>query len=152
MLMDSIPKTNENITTKNIPKTFTLICKVNNFMPSYTALAIIIGILIKNEKSNASCLSKPINSPQTKVEPLRDMPGNIARPCASPIYRALDLFIYLFFVFTKSAMTSAIAEIKNPQTRVLIEKLSSIYLLNNKTIITVGIVAIIKFKFVLFNG
>ncbi len=109
-------------------------------------------MLIRNEKSRASFFSTPASSPHTSVDPLLEIPGKIAIPCASPMYSALDFFIGLLPVRFKSAIIRAIAENKNPQMRVLVEKLSSMKRLNIKTIKTVGIVAIIKFKFVLLNG
>ena len=111
-----------------------------------------IGIDIKNEKSNASFFSTPLISPQTRVVPLLDMPGKTASPCEIPIYKAECLLTGRFPSFFISATNSKTAEIKNPQTSVLNLKLSSKKRLKIRTIIIVGIVAIIRFRFVLSFG
>ena len=69
-----------------------------------------------------------------------------------PIKNARFLSIDFVPVLNKSATTNQIAEIKNPQTRELIEKVDSNIWWKNKTVITVGIVAIIKLKLVLQKG
>ena len=85
IFIDRIPKINEVIITTKIPNQFIVICAENNLKDSYTALAMIIGMLIKKEKSSASFFSTPTSKPHTKVEPLRDIPGSSASPCANPI-------------------------------------------------------------------
>ena len=102
-------------------------------------------MLIKKLKSTACCFSTPISKPQTKVEPLREIPGSKASPWANPMPIAVFLLIDFLPLDLKSAITSKTAEIKKPQINVLVEKLCSKNLLNNKTNIMVGMVAIIKF-------
>ena len=136
----------------NIPNQLIVIWAVNNLTPSKTALAIIMGMLIKKEKSNACCFSTPTSKPQASVVPLLENPGKIANPCEIPIYKADFLLTGLLEFFFKSAISNKTAEIKNPQTSEDELKLSSIKLLNNKTITIVGIVAINSFIFVSQNG
>ena len=84
-LIEMIPKMNDVSITINIPSQFTVICAENNFIVSKTALATMIGMLIKNEKSSAGYFSTPASNTLTRVEPLLEMPGKSAHPCASPI-------------------------------------------------------------------
>ena len=69
----------------NIPSQSTVICAENSLNLSHTALAIMIGMLIKNEKSNTSSLFAPASRPVTSVVPLLEIPGRSANPCANPI-------------------------------------------------------------------
>ena len=103
-------------------------------------------MLIKKLKSSTSVLFAPARSPHTKVEPLREMPGNRASPWDKPI--KIEVLGVIFFVlsFLKSATTKKNAEIKNPQINVFVEKLCSNKFLKSKNIIIVGIVDKIKFK------
>ncbi len=78
--MDKIPKTNEQIMTKKIPNQLIVIWLENNSMLSQTALATMIGMLIKKEKSNASSLLTPARRPKAKVVPLLEIPGRRASP------------------------------------------------------------------------
>ncbi len=78
--MDNMPKINEQSITKNMPIQLIVIWLENNSTLSQTALAIMMGILIKNEKSKASSLFSPASSPQAKVVPLLEIPGRRAKP------------------------------------------------------------------------
>ena len=109
-------------------------------------------MLIKNEKSKASCLSVPTISAEHSVEPLLEIPGNKATVCASPIYNAVERLTGLNFSFFRLTTIKENEEIKNPQIKVLIEKLSSKNLLNTNAPITAGMVAIIKLRVVEFFG
>ena len=62
---------------------------------SNNKLAIIIGMLSKNEKSATSLFLTPHISPIAIVEPLRDIPGNIASPCATPTNNACLVFMLI---------------------------------------------------------
>ena len=147
--IDNMPNINDVSITIKIPKKLIEIWYLISLKLSYTALAMIIGMLIKNEKSSASFLFTPTSNPQVSVEPLLEIPGRSASPCEMPIYNALRFVIGLTLSFLKSATSSNIAEIINPQTNDFVEKLFSKKLLKIKTIIMDGIVAIIKWRKVL---
>ena len=51
--------------------------------------AIIMGMLKMKENSAHSSRLAPSNTPTQIVEPERDMPGIIARPCIKPTARAV---------------------------------------------------------------
>ena len=76
--MEIRPKIKLEISTTHIANQFICAPDMKSLMLSYSALAIIIGMLIKKEKSKASCLSVPANKAEHKVEPLLEIPGNKA--------------------------------------------------------------------------
>ena len=106
----------------------------------------IIGMLIKNENFATSFLSPPQISPVAIVLPEREIPGNTANPCATPIKNAVLKFrlLLVFFAKTVSLNNKLNAEIRKqigkkfPPKDVLINGIRTI------AINPVGIVATTK--------
>ena len=84
-LMEINPKINEDINPIKIDEKFIVKAVASSFINSKMALPRIIGRLRRKENSAASLLFTPHTIALVIVEPLREIPGNIANPWKIPI-------------------------------------------------------------------